>query len=211
MPTPVGVIDYGAGNIESIRGALTRIGVDCRIVRTPEELVEADRLVLPGVGASGEAAKFLRAHGLDMALEDSVRRRGTPLLAICVGMQLLARRLHEFGEHEGLGWIDAEVRKIVPDAATRLRVPHMGWNAVATLEKGRPFFGGLRPDRAFYFAHSYALRWTGDSSALAATAEYGTTIAAAVQFGSVLGVQFHPEKSQINGERLIAAFCDWRP
>ncbi len=207
----VAVVDFGAGNLQSVVNALAFLGAAPSVARTPEAVLAADRLVLPGVGGAGEAMQRLRAAGLDEALDEAVRRRGRPLLGICLGMQLLAARLKEFGDHRGLGWLDGEVvdiRERVADPG--LRVPHMGWNGVAPRDGGAGLFATVRGAREFYFAHSFTLALR-DGAAVAACVTYGAELVAAIRKDTVFAVQFHPEKSQDNGERLLAAFLEWKP
>jgi len=206
----VGIVDYGAGNLASVANTVCAAGGDPILARTPEEVLSADRLILPGVGAAGAAMENLRARGLDGALRHAVRDKARPMLGICLGMQLIARRLYEFGEHEGLGLIEGEVRSLseVPQAGPR--IPHMGWNAVTPLEAAAPFLDRVKGRREFYFCHSYTLLGCPDTC-IAARTEHGASLVAAVRDGTVFATQFHPEKSQINGQRLIEAFLGWTP
>ncbi len=208
--TTVGIVDYGAGNIFSVRSALARIGVESSVAATPEAVLAADRLLLPGVGASGYAMQKLRERGLDQALEEAVRRRARPLLCICVGMQMLAARLHEFGLHRGLGWVDGDVVPLADVAGAEVRAPAMGWAPVVSIGSGDPILGAVGDRREFYFCHSFALA-AGATPAVVAEAEIGGRYAAALRFDTVYGTQFHPEKSQINGLRLLEAFIAWTP
>ncbi len=206
----VAIVDYGAGNIESVRNALFAAGAEPIVARDVETVLAADRLVLPGVGAAGMAAERLKASGLGDALEESVRRRGRPMLGICLGMELLAERLLEFGEHRGLGWLQGEVVHLRDAGVTQARVPHMGWNLVEPSGEAARFFQGPERMRTFYFCHSYTLV-TGSSAAVAARATYEKPLVAAVMDGTVFATQFHPEKSQVNGQKLIQSFLDWAP
>lgn len=206
----VGIVDYGTGNLASVANAFCAAGANPAFVRTPEEVAECDRIVLPGVGAAGAALANLRARGLDGALHRAVRENARPMLGICLGMQMIACRLFEFGEHEGLGWIEGEVRPLADVAGSSARTPHMGWNAVTALEPGEPFLDRVKGRREFYFCHSYVLTGCPETS-VAARAVHGATLNAAVRHGTVFATQFHPEKSQINGQRLIEAFLKWAP
>src|SRR5262249_35768418 len=206
----VAIIDYGAGNIESVRNAFAAAGAEVVVVRDPESLMAADRIVLPGVGAAGAAAQELSATGLREALSEQVRGRGRPMLGICLGMELLAERLLEFGEHEGLGWLAAEVVHLRDAGVSRARVPHMGWNVVEPSPDASRFFEAPERMRTFYFCHSYTLV-TKTEQKVAARTTYDAAIVAAVLDGTVFATQFHPEKSQINGQKLIRAFLDWTP
>jgi glutamine amidotransferase len=205
----VAIVDYGAGNIESVRNALLAAGAEPVVARDAETVAAADRLVLPGVGAAGAAAERLEASGLGEALEQAVRRRGRPMLGICLGMELLAERLLEFGEHRGLGWLPGEVVHLRDVGIVRARVPHMGWNLVEPSAEAARFFQGPERMRTFYFCHSYTLV-TG-SGAVAARATYEKSLVAAVLDGTVFATQFHPEKSQVNGQKLIQSFLEWAP
>jgi len=206
----IAIIDYGAGNIESVRNALFSAGAEPVIAREPDAVLAADRLVLPGVGAAGPAAERLNTNGLGEALNEAVRRRGRPMLGICLGMELLAERLLEFGEHRGLGWLSGEVVHLREVGVARARVPHMGWNVVEPAGPGARFFQAPERMRTFYFCHSYTLV-TGAAAAIAARTTYDAPLIAAVFDDTVFATQFHPEKSQVNGHKLIRAFLDWRP
>jgi glutamine amidotransferase len=206
----VAIVDYGAGNIESVRKALFVAGAEPTIVRSPEAVLAADRIVLPGVGAAGPAAERLHANGLGDALKEAVRRRARPMLGICLGMELLAQRLFEFGEYRGLGWLTGEVVHLREAGVSGGRIPHMGWSAVEPTGPGMPFFQAPERMRTFYFCHSYTLV-TGAAAAIAARMTYDTPLVAAVLDGTVFATQFHPEKSQVNGQKLIRAFLDWAP
>jgi imidazole glycerol-phosphate synthase subunit HisH len=205
----VAIVDYGAGNIESVRNALLAAGAEPVVARDVETVRAADRLVLPGVGAAGAAAERLNASGLAEALQEQVRDRGRPMLGICLGMELLAERLLEFGEHRGLGWLPGEVIHLRDAGVAQARVPHMGWNLVEPAGEAARFFQGPERMRTFYFCHSYTLV-TG-ANAVAARATYEKPLVAAVLDGTVFATQFHPEKSQVNGQKLIQSFLEWAP
>ena len=212
MPN-VALIDYGSGNLRSAEKALARAaertaaGAQVLVTADPERVADADRLVLPGVGAFSACMDALQAHdGLVEAMEHAVRRRGAPFLGVCVGMQLLADRGLEFGARAGLGWIAGEVRPLQPTDEA-LKVPHVGWNDVEPAF--HPLFDGLTAPQ-MYFTHSFAFA-PADPQTIIARADYGGPFAAAVAQGNVAGVQFHPEKSQDQGLRLIARFLEWRP
>jgi glutamine amidotransferase len=211
----VAIVDYGSGNLRSAQKALTRAGSElggsCEIIVTAEAeaVARADRVVLPGVGAFGDCMAGLDSiSGMTEALEKAVVRRGVPFLGICVGMQLLAKIGREFGEHEGLGWIDGEVVALTPaDAA--LKIPHMGWNSLTLLRK-HPLFDGIESGDDVYFVHSFELR-SRDAAEVIATTEYGGTVTAAVGRDNIVGVQFHPEKSQTVGIGILKNFLLWKP
>lgn len=212
------VIDYGSGNLRSAAKAFERAardaGQDAHVLVTdsPEAVRQADRVVLPGVGAFGDCREGLgRLDGLIDALDEVVLKGGRPFLGICVGMQLMARRGLEHGDYPGLGWIDAEVRAITPDDAS-LKIPHMGWNRLDVTETGRahPVFADLPPDPYAYFVHSYAME-CADPAAVLAEVDYGGPVVAAVGRDNMVGTQFHPEKSQAVGLTLITNFMKWTP
>lgn len=204
------IVDYGAGNLASVRNAFAALGADTRIARTPEEIETAERLVLPGVGAAGTAMERLRALGLDQALTDRVRKQGRPMFGICLGMQLVADTLYEYGEHKGLGWIRGEVVAL-GDAGVTGTIPHMGWNDVVPEGPARALFDAVPPrKRQFYFSHSYTLR-VDDARLVAARTDYDRHLISAVLDETVFAVQFHPEKSQQSGRLLLRAFLDWNP
>ena len=203
----IALIDYGAGNIRSAERALIAAGGDVVVTDDPGEIAEAGRIVLPGQGAFDDCMSGLESRpGVVAALEEAVRRRGTPFLGICVGMQLLADHGLEHGERKGLGWIGGVCRplKAGPDD----RIPHMGWNEVTPT--GRHFvLEPLLPSRHCYFAHSFVLDPPAD--AIAATTTHGERFASAVAIGNIVGVQFHPEKSQAAGLALLQRFIEWTP
>jgi glutamine amidotransferase len=195
------LIDCGAGNLHSVANALQAAGAaDVAITADAGLVARAERIVLPGVGAFAACIGALRAiPGMIEALERRVRGDGIPFLGICVGMQLLAEVGEEFGEHAGLGWFPGRVAKLAP--ADGERVPHMGWNAVTPLGE-HP----LVPPGEAYFLHSYA--YAGDG--VIATTDHGGTVTAALGRDNILGVQFHPEKSQRYGIALMERFLAWR-
>jgi glutamine amidotransferase len=208
----VALIDYGSGNLRSAEKALVRAAsgaAEILVTHDPESVARADAVVLPGVGAFAACMTGLTERtGVIEAMTEAVRGRGAPFLGICVGMQLLAARGHEFGVTEGLGWIDGDVRKIAPDDPA-LKVPHMGWNA-PELTRSHPVLAGLDGEAAVYFTHSFAM-FPKDETDVAAYVDHGGRFPAAVARDNLVGVQFHPEKSQGPGLRLLADFLEWRP
>jgi glutamine amidotransferase len=212
------IIDYGSGNLHSAAkaferaahesGARARIHVSAR----PEDVVGADRIVLPGVGAFADCKRGLEAvPGLRDALETRVRRHGRPFLGICVGMQLMAERGLEFEATAGFGWIAGDVKAIQP-ADPGLKVPHMGWNTLKVVND-HPLLVGIRTGAAglhAYFVHSYHLV-TNERGVIVAETDYGGPVTAVVAKDNFAGTQFHPEKSQTLGLKLIANFLTWRP
>jgi imidazole glycerol-phosphate synthase subunit HisH len=209
------LIDYGSGNLRSAENALRRaaldggIETDIQVTDDPAMVRRADRIVLPGVGAFAACMEGLEARaGLRAALEDRVRGDGAPFLGICVGMQILADEGREHRHARGLGWIPGAVVRITPgDPACK--VPHMGWNEV-TPTRAHPLFDGIAPGTHFYFVHSYRFE-AAEGGDVLATADHGGAITAALARGNIAGVQFHPEKSQAAGLRLLASFLRWRP
>jgi glutamine amidotransferase len=204
------VIDCGVNNLTSVCNAVRQAGHEAEVATTPEQVASAERLILPGVGAAFEALSRLRERSLDQALEESVRRKGRPLLGVCLGMHMLAERLFEFGEHRGLGWIAGDVVSLSSLDGFDRRCPHMGWNPVEVAPDSETLFGKPRGERSFYFCHSYTLR-TPEADRVAATASHGVDIVAAIRFDTVFATQFHPERSHANGSRLIEAFSAWAP
>jgi len=205
----VTVVDYGAGNIRSVLNALAYTGADAVASAIPESVANSERIVLPGVGAAGSALEVLRNRGLSEAL-DTARARGTPILGICLGMQLLADELDEFGIHPGLGWIGGRVGPISEHVGTDVRIPHIGWARIDPVDgEAASFFGRNEKSNHFYFCHTNCLQTS--SPVVAATVDLTTPVVAAVLKENVFAVQFHPEKSQMNGIRLIEAFLDWTP
>jgi glutamine amidotransferase len=206
------LVDIGIGNLHSAEKAFARMAeAGTRIVVTgePEAVLAADRIVLPGDGAFPAARRALAsAPGLEEALREAVERRGTPLLGICVGMQMLARRGHEFETVEGLGYIDGEVTRIAPSDPS-LKVPHMGWNDLV-VTGAHPVLDGIATGDHAYFVHSWQMRVADPAQSLA-HADHGGPVTAIVGQGNVVGTQFHPEKSQGAGLRLIANFLRWAP
>jgi glutamine amidotransferase len=212
----VALIDYGSGNLPSADKALRKAAISLdtptTVVTTddPEVIARADRVVLPGVGAFAACMGALRARpGVIQAMGEAVTRRGAPFLGICVGMQLLATRGLEFGETAGLGWMASEVRRL-PSPGPTFKIPHMGWNGLAVAAPDTPLFAGLNSGVHMYFTHSYAL-YAECETDVAAWTDHGGPFAAAVVRGNVSGVQFHPEKSQGAGARLLGNFLNWRP
>lgn len=203
MTGAVALIDYGAGNLQSVRNALKAAGAaDIRVTSQPEEVLSADRLVLPGVGAFAHCMTALSAiPGMVDALNKATGPGAKPFLGICVGMQLMAEAGEEHGRHAGLGWIKGTVRRIDP-ADPAIKVPHMGWNDVVPAAPHPLIEAGEA-----YFLHSYAFE--GDD--VLATTSHGGPVVAAIGRDNRVGVQFHPEKSQRYGLALLSRFLEWRP
>lgn len=198
------IVDYGVGNLFSLRSSFKAIGAEAVVTADPEMLHSAQRIVLPGVGAFQDAMDKLRATGLDGVIK-SEAASGKPLLGICLGMQMLFEKSYEFGEFEGLGLIPGEVRPIAEVIPPELKIPHIGWNALI-FKKEDELFRYIRNGDCVYFVHSYAA--AGCDGAVTATAEYGAELTAAVCAGNVHGCQFHPEKSGKVGLGILKAFCE---
>ena len=199
----IAIIDYGVGNLFSLSSSLRMIGADAVITGDPEVIKGCERLILPGVGAFGDAMEKLKADGLDSLIIEEVQG-GKPLLGICLGMQLLFEKSYEFGEHKGLGLIKGSVVPLESRIPKDLKIPHIGWNSLK-LYGSCPIFKNIKNGDFVYFVHSYFAEGCIDS--LAATTEYGAEICAAASNGNVYGCQFHPEKSGETGLAILRAFC----
>ena len=199
----VAIIDYGVGNLFSLQSSLAAVGAEAVVTSDPCVIRDADRILLPGVGAFGDAITKLRKSGLaDVVTEQA--RAGKPLLGICLGMQLLFEKSYEYGEHEGLGLIQGEVRPIADVIPEDLKIPHIGWNALH-LRGVSPLFRYLKEGDCVYFVHSFY--GANCDASVIATAEYGAELTAAVACKNVYGCQFHPEKSGAVGLNILRAFC----
>lgn len=205
----IAIIDYGMGNVRSVYNGLDYLGEDAVITDDPKVIDAATGLILPGVGAFGDAMKNLQERELVGVLEEQVFRKGKPFLGICLGLQLLAKKGYEHGEHDGLGWLDAEVKKFQFEG-TGLKIPHMGWNDISP-QTDHPLFANLKTEEfTFYFVHSFHIV-CNHSHNIAATCQYGYSFAAAVVKDNIFATQFHPEKSQDNGIQILQNFINWRP
>ena len=199
----VALIDYGMGNLGSVRRALGELGAEALLADAPAKLAGADRIILPGVGAFGDAMDLLQAGGWVSPLREQANR-GKPLLGICLGMQLLAARGLEGGTNQGLGLISGEVVPLTT-LGCALRIPHVGWNSVAVRDAASSIMRGIPEGTDFYFVHSYAFQ-PSDPADVVATTAYGVPVPAVVARGNVMGTQFHPEKSSRAGFRLLRNF-----
>ena len=201
----VAIVDYGVGNLFSLSSSFAAIGVDVTVTSDPAVLRAAERIILPGVGAFGDAAAKLRESGLgEVVIEQA--KAGKPLLGICLGMQLLFEKSFEYGEHEGLGLIKGEIRPIADVIPADLKIPHIGWNALHFGKEKSPLFRYLNEGDHVYFVHSFYGANCAES--VIAIAEYGAELTAAVANGNVFGCQFHPEKSGNVGLNILRAFCE---
>ena len=197
----VGIIDYGVGNLFSLRSSFAAIGVEAFVSGDASELAKADRLILPGVGAFGDAAQKLRDSGLDIFVKEQAAA-GKPLMGICLGMQLLFEKSYEYGEHEGLGLLKGQVVGMSGRLPAELKIPHMGWNALQLTKPAKL----LQAGSYVYFVHSFYAENCEDS--VAAVTDYGIPITAAVEQGNIFGCQFHPEKSGNVGLSILRRFCE---
>ena len=208
------LVDYESGNLHSAEKAFQRMAVetgagDVIVSSRPEDVARADRIVLPGDGAFPACRKALGAHGgLFEAIEEAVRVKGRPFLGICVGMQMMATWGREYEDTAGFDWVSGEVTRITPTDPA-LKVPHMGWNDLV-IDNPHPVLAGIATGDHAYFVHSYAFRVTRPADLLAHV-EYGGPITAIIGTGTMVGTQFHPEKSQSTGLRLIGNFLCWKP
>ena len=201
----IAIIDYGVGNLFSLKSSLAMIGAQAIVTGDADVLRSADRLILPGVGAFGDARQKLAQTGLDAAL-CAEAARGKPVLGICLGMQMLFDRRLESGEHKGLGLIPGEVVPMAGRLPEGLKIPHIGWNVLAIRKPDHPLMKYTESGDCVYFVHSFYAADCADS--VIATAEYGIDVTAAVAKGNVMGCQFHPEKSGTVGLGILKAFCE---
>ncbi len=205
---PIAILDYGLANLRSVEKAFAKLGHGAAIVRHPDAARLADHVVLPGVGAIGDALANLRASGMDGVVLDHITR-GRPLMGICLGLQMLFDVSHEGGRHKGLGILRGEVRRFDVDQTYGLKVPHMGWNTLTTRQPS-PLTDGLADDAAVYFVHGYHAVAT-DLSVVATTTSYGGDFVSSVAHENIVATQFHPEKSQAVGLHMLDKFAAWRP
>ncbi len=200
------ILDYGSGNVRSVYNLLVTICPSVEISNDPDAIRRASHIVLPGVGAFGAAIARVRARIPLDVVEEQVRHAHKPFLGICVGLQLLGDKGFEFGEHDGFGWLGGTVKRL---ECGEQPLPHIGWNNIRT-HRESPLLDQIRPDEDFYFVHSFALR-PKDLSDIVATTDYGESFVSIASRGNIHGVQFHPEKSQRAGRRLLENFLRLRP
>ncbi len=204
----IAIVDYGMGNTRSLSNAFEYIGQDVMITSNPAALDDAERVVLPGVGAFGDAMVAIRERQLEQVLRRQALEYKKPVLGICLGMQLFASRSSEHGEHQGLGLIDADIERL--ELARPFKVPHVGWNELHYPQDDWLFEGIRAQEANFYFVHSFHMlcRKQGD---LLATTDYGGPVTAVVRSDNIIAAQFHPEKSQDNGLRMLENWVNWTP
>lgn len=200
----IAIIDYGCGNLFSLSSSLESLGIECKITSDKTEIENADKIILPGVGAFADAAKKLRESGLGELVCD-LAAKGKPILGICLGMQMLFEKSFEYGAHMGLGLIKGYVGPLEGQLPAGLKIPHMGWNKL-NLAKADPIFKYTQPGDYMYFVHSFYARNCVENTL--AFAEYGVAVPAIVKSGNVYGMQFHPEKSGAKGLALLKAFSE---
>lgn len=200
----ISIIDYGVGNLFSLRSSLRAIGIDADYTGNPAEIRKADKLILPGVGAFRDAREALRSTGLDRVVQEEAGK-GKPLMGICLGMQMLFDRSYEYGEYEGLGLIPGEIVPMEGRIPKALPIPHIGWNELM-LKQPSPLMKNTANEDYVYFVHSYYAETTAEY--VIATTDYGVEMTAAVQKDNVYGCQFHPEKSSEVGLSILKAFCE---
>ena len=205
MAGSVSIVDYGCGNIRSVVNAIRAAGGEAELVSRPEQLKHSSKIILPGVGAFEEAMDSLRSTGFAEALNEA-RTDGKTILGICLGMQLLCRRSDEHGDHTGLGWIDADVIHFRAQGVTDLKVPHMGWNALE-IHQPHPLMAHIDQGTDVYFVHSHAIQCDHEADVLCYT-DYGVRFVSAFVHGSVMGMQFHPEKSHRAGLQILKNFVE---
>jgi glutamine amidotransferase len=201
----IAIVDYGVGNLFSLRSSLQAVGAEAVITADPDVLRAAEKIILPGVGAFGDAADKLRRTGLGALVKEEAAK-GKPILGICLGMQLLLEKSYEYGEHDGLGLIPGEIRPISDVIPKDLKIPHIGWNYLTFGEEKHPIFKYLDEGDFVYFVHSYY--GANCSDYVIADTEYGAKLTAAVANKNVCGCQFHPEKSGRVGLSILKAFCE---
>ena len=201
----IAIIDYGVGNLFSLKSSFLKIGEIAEVTSDVEQIKNADRIILPGVGAFGDAAKKLRDSGLDKVVIESANS-GKPLMGICLGMQLLFEKSYEYGEHDGLGLLSGKVVPIQDSITDDLKIPHIGWNRLDFTKGKDELFKYINDGDFVYFVHSYYAADCEDS--VIATTEYSVDLTAAVRRGNVCGCQFHPEKSGDVGLAILKAFCE---
>lgn len=200
----IAIVDYGVGNLFSLKSSFKSIGIDATVTSDKSVLESAERIILPGVGAFGDAVEKLRATGLDKVVIEQAKN-GKPLLGICLGMQMLFEKSYEYGVHDGLSLIKGNIVPIKDVIPPNLKIPHIGWNALSITGEKNGLFKYINDGDFVYFVHSF---YGADCDSVIATSEYGVPLTAAVAKGNVYGCQFHPEKSGKVGLNILRAFCE---
>ncbi len=201
----IAIIDYGVGNLFSLKSSFAAIGQEAVVTSDKEVIEKADRVLLPGVGAFEDAAKKLKESGMADVVKEQAAK-GKPLMGICLGMQLLFEKSYEYGEHEGLGLLKGSICPLAEDIRKDLKVPHMGWNGLDFMGEKHPLFQYIQEGDHVYFVHSFYAKYCEDSTI--ATVEYDVDVTAAVAKGNIMGCQFHPEKSGETGLAILKSFCE---
>ena len=201
----ISILDYKMGNISSVYRALSKNNIECKVIRTYDEIISADKIILPGVGHFGKAMDYLQSNKLDKALNKSILEDKKPILGICLGMQLMCQRSEE-GETPGLGWFDASITKIQVENKLKYKIPHIGWNSAVNSKKAK-LFNGIEQDAEFYFVHSYYVEKAKKDEILCET-NYEREFVSALNKENIYGVQFHPEKSHEAGFQLLKNFAE---
>jgi imidazole glycerol-phosphate synthase subunit HisH len=204
----IGIVDYGMGNLLSVKNAFEYLGEEVETVSDPSTLDTVDKIILPGVGAFGDCIKNLSDKGFSDALNYQVLQKRKPIMGICLGMQVMGMCGYEGGVHTGLGWFDADVVKLHPTDKS-LRVPHVGWTDT-TVKRDSPLFKGLSATPDFYFVHSFYVKCKNETE-VDAYYDYSHKVTASIRKGNIFGTQFHPEKSQEHGLRILENFIKWNP
>lgn len=204
----VGIVDYGMGNLLSVYNALDYLGADVTLCRHPEDLSTVDRIIIPGVGAFKDCIERINNSGFSDALNQEVIKKAKPTLGICLGMQVMGKRSFEGGEFEGLGWFDADIVKLTP-FDSKLRIPNIGWNTIK-YNKEVSLFKGLPAEPDFYLVHSYYVK-VNEIKDIVATYDYTLDVTASILKDNIFATQFHPEKSQEFGLKILENFIDWKP
>lgn len=204
----IGIVDYGMGNLLSVFNAFDYLGSNVKVCRVPEDLKTVDRIVIPGVGAFKDCIARIKSTGFKDALNEEVINKAKPTMGICLGMQLMANKSFEGGEFEGLGWFDAEVVKLTPFDQS-LRIPNIGWNTIS-YDQNCPLFKGLPSHPDYYLVHSFYVKANHEED-IVATYDYTFPVTASILKDNIFATQFHPEKSQDYGLKMLENFIDWRP
>lgn len=205
----IGIVEYGVGNLTCVYNAFYNLGFDPEFVSTPEEVLAVDRLVLPGVGTPKPALAGLAERNLGEALDEAVTKKGAPIMGICLGMQLMCETLNEYGQHKGLGWIPGRSVHLT-DLGVTERTPHMGWAQVTPKEGVASPLSDIGGRLWFYYAHSFVVQ-LDDAEHQAASSTHGAPFTAAILKDNIFACQFHPEKSQAKGEKVLERFVEWEP